>query len=256
MAGGRLRLGRRARRRLAEVHGRGLRDLRLVGDREVGLLLGAGHLGRQRLRELADIGVVVLHGLDVAAAGHGDAVLGAFQLRLQVAEVLVGLQGRIVLADHQQAAQRAAQLALRLGELLQRVGVIGVDLDLADPGAGVGDLGQHLTLLLGVALHGAHQVGDQVGAALVLVEHLGPAGLHRLILLLDGVVPAAGQQRQGREHQQGTEDMAHGVTLLRGRPAAQGAHAAHHEQAFIKTPWPPALRRRPRAPGRGGASAG
>jgi hypothetical protein len=36
---------------------------------------------------------------------------------------------------------------------------------------------EHLGFLLGVALHGLDQVGDQVGAALVLVEHLRPLRL-------------------------------------------------------------------------------
>ena len=69
-----------------------LLDLRFVLDGEVRLGLVAEHHRGQVHRELADVGVVVLHRLDVAAARDGDAVLGAFQLRLQVAEVLVGLE--------------------------------------------------------------------------------------------------------------------------------------------------------------------
>ena len=46
--------------------------------------------------------VVLAHRLDVVAAGHGDAVLGAFKLRLQREEILVGLEIRIVLDDHEQ----------------------------------------------------------------------------------------------------------------------------------------------------------
>ena len=72
-------------------------------------------------------GVELLHRLDVAVARHGDAVLGAFELRLQVAEILVGLQLRIALDDHHQARQRARQLALRSLELLQRGRIVGID---------------------------------------------------------------------------------------------------------------------------------
>ena len=61
-----------------------------------------------------------LHGLDVAVARHGDAVLRALELRLQVAEILVRLQLGIVLGDRDQALQRLRQLALRCLELLQR----------------------------------------------------------------------------------------------------------------------------------------
>src|SRR2546421_6791283 len=46
--------------------------------------------------ELARKDVVVLHRLDEAVASGGDAVLGAFELRLQLAEVGVALQLRIV----------------------------------------------------------------------------------------------------------------------------------------------------------------
>ena len=52
--------------------------------------------------------VVALHRLDVAVARHGDAILGAFDLRLQIAEVLIRLQLRVVLGDRKQALERAA----------------------------------------------------------------------------------------------------------------------------------------------------
>jgi hypothetical protein len=56
-------------------------------------------------------------------------------------------------------------------------------------GARVGHADEHVALLRGVALHGLHEVGNQVGAALVLVQHLGPRGLHLLVLGLEVVVP-------------------------------------------------------------------
>ncbi|KAG0946479.1 hypothetical protein G6F31_014320 [Rhizopus arrhizus] len=162
-------------RRVAEIDRRRAGDLRFVVHGEVRLGLVAEDLGGDHLRERADVGVVVLHLLDVTATCDGDPVLGTFQLRLQVAEVLVGLQLRIVFGDHQQPRQRAAQFALGLLELLERGFVVGVDVDLADPRAGVGDFGQHALFLAGEALHGLHQVGHQVGAALVLVDDFRPA---------------------------------------------------------------------------------
>src|SRR5690606_26174153 len=57
--------------------------------------------------------------------------------------------------------------------------------------AGLGDAEQDVALLFRVALDGVDEVGDQVGPALVLVEHLGPCGLRRLVRRLDRVVAAA-----------------------------------------------------------------
>ena len=85
-------------------------------------------------RELAHRHVVVLHRLDVAVARHGDAVLGALELRLQVAEVLVGLELRVVLGDHQQPRQRAAPCSpCAVWNCLSEAGSDGVDLDLRRP---------------------------------------------------------------------------------------------------------------------------
>jgi hypothetical protein len=184
----------RSRRRRTEVDLRRLLDLGRVLDGEVGLGLVAEHHRREVDRELPDVGVVVLHRADVTLALDGDAVLGAFQLRLQLQEVLVGLELRIVLADHQQAPDRALQLALRLLELLQRGRIVGVDVDAADLGARLGDLGQYLLLVAGIPADGVDQIGHQVGTALVDVEHLRPGGGDGLVLLLDGVVAAAAEQ--------------------------------------------------------------
>ena len=104
----------------------------LVLDGEIRLHVVAEHLRGQVDRELPDRRVEGLHGLDVAVARHGDAILGALELRLQVAEVLVGFQVRIPLDDHEQAFQRAGQLALGCLEFLQRFGI--VDQSPASPG--------------------------------------------------------------------------------------------------------------------------
>src|SRR5690242_15955516 len=97
-----VRRGRGRWRTGAEIHpGRGGDGL-LVVHAEVRLDLVAEHLGGHVVGEGADHRVVLLHRLHVAVARHGDAVLGAFQLRLQVLEQAVGLQLRIVFADHHQ----------------------------------------------------------------------------------------------------------------------------------------------------------
>src|SRR3546814_2095981 len=55
-------------------------------------------------------------------------------------------------------------------------------------------LGQGLLLVGGIAFHHLDQVGDEVGAALVLVLDLRPGRLHRLVVGRDVVDPAAGDK--------------------------------------------------------------
>src|SRR3954469_22232232 len=117
-------LFRGCRRGRVEVDLRRDRDLALVIDGEVGLLLVAESHRGQVVREGADADVEFLHRLDVAVTRHRDAVLGAFELGHQVAEQLVRFQLRIILGDDQQPRQRAGQLALRGLELLQRGGIV------------------------------------------------------------------------------------------------------------------------------------
>ena len=84
--------------------------------------------------------------LDVIPARHRDAVFGAFQLRLQGQEVLVGFQVRVALNHHHQPLQRGAELALRLLELLEFLRVVEnalVHLNGTHLGARLGDLHQH-----------------------------------------------------------------------------------------------------------------
>ena len=75
-------------------------------------------------------------------------------------------------------------------------------LDAADLGAGIGDAEQHVLFLLRKPLHRIDEVGHQIGAALVLVQDLGPARLDLLVIGLNGVVAAIGQaqRRQRRQH--------------------------------------------------------
>jgi hypothetical protein len=82
-------------------------------------------------------------------------------------------------------------------------------LEPGDVGARLGDPRQDFLLVAGIALHHRHEIRNQVGAALVLVEHFRPGGAHRLVVDLDLVVAAAGQQRGGKG-QQGKEAHTHG----------------------------------------------
>jgi hypothetical protein len=67
------------------------------------LLREAADLRPPRAGDAAHVGVVLLDGFVVALALDGQPVLGARQLVHQPLEVGVGLELRIVLADHHQA---------------------------------------------------------------------------------------------------------------------------------------------------------
>src|SRR5438309_1188593 len=195
-----LPLGRRAG--LAEIDRRRLRDGLFVFDAEARFHLVAEQHRREVDRELAYEHVVFLHRLDVAVARDRDAVLRAFELRLQVAEVRIGLELGIVLCDEQQPRQSARHSRLRLLEAPERgfvVEELGSGLDAADARARLGDLGQHLLFLRRESLHRVDEVGNQVGAALVLVDDLGPGRLDLLVASLDIVVAAARQPRGGQD---------------------------------------------------------
>src|SRR5579862_4963033 len=96
------------RDRSLELHFR--RGLGALLRLEVGLDVEAGaeEAGDQHRREALALGVEALRRLVVAHALDGDAVLGALELRLQVTEVLGGLEVRVLLDHHQQARQGVA----------------------------------------------------------------------------------------------------------------------------------------------------
>ena len=193
-------VGRRRLRRSAEVHLGRCCDLGLVRHGEVRLHLEVEHLRGEVGREAAHGGVERPHRRDVAVARHGDAVFRALELRLQVAEIGIRLEIGISLGDGEQALQRLGQLALRGLELREslRIGEqLGRHLDGAHLGARLGDADEHGLLLRRVALHGIDEVRDEIGAALVLVDHLGPGRLHALVLLLERVVAAAAEGQGG-----------------------------------------------------------
>ena len=140
---------------------------------------------------MAHRGVIGLHRFNVAVARHGDAVFRAFQLFLQFQEIGVGLQFWVFLHHHHQFRQGAGQAALRIAEGFQLLligGSVARQLYRAHFGARFGDFGQHFFFMLGIALHRGHQIGHQIGAALVLVHNLRPSSIGRLVLALHGVV--------------------------------------------------------------------
>src|SRR6185436_778602 len=190
-----------------------LGDLALVLDGEIGLgLVAECHRGQVR-GELTHGDVVLLNRLDVAVACDRDAVLRALELRLQIAEVGVRLELRIVLRDHQEPRKRARQLALRLLEALKSLRVVDElrsGLDRSDARTRLGNAREHVHLLLGEGLDRLHQVRHEVRAALILVQHLGPGGLGLLVGALDGVVAAAGEEEQ-QDDRYGADPLVHEI---------------------------------------------
>src|SRR6185437_3005662 len=87
--------------RRIEIDLRRSRDFLLVVDGKIRLLLVAESHGGQIVREGADADIIVLHRLDVAVARHGDAVLGTFELRHQIAKQRVRFELRIILGHDQ-----------------------------------------------------------------------------------------------------------------------------------------------------------
>ena len=66
----------------------------------------------------------------------------------------------------------------------------------------------NLAFLRGVALHGLDQIGNEIGAALVLVEHIRPLRLGGLLEARDVVDAAARQQQAQTRHQDGDARVA------------------------------------------------
>src|SRR5450756_1706514 len=103
---------RDAATRVLELHARRLLKLRAVlADVEELALAEAEHAGEQRGRELLDAGVIFLHRVVVEAARGGELVLDVGDVRLQLLEIRVGLQVRIVLRQREQLPQCAGAVS-------------------------------------------------------------------------------------------------------------------------------------------------
>ena len=119
----------------------------------------AENIGPDAVGKFANKGVVVAQSVVVAAARHANSVFRAGQLILQTHELLAGAQLRVVFGQREQPSESGIELAV-CGDL--RLGVARIQ----QAGAGVGNVAKYRAFLLGNALHGLNQVGNQVGAAL------------------------------------------------------------------------------------------
>ena len=126
-------------------------------------------------------------------AREADLVLGRRQLLLELHDVLVRLEVRVVLDDREQRAQRAGQRVLRLGLLRRALGPGGDGV-----GAGLGDPGQDVLLEAHVALDGLHEVRDEVVAALELDLDLAERLVDPVALRDEAVVEQRHDRRRRR----------------------------------------------------------
>src|SRR6185312_3832781 len=196
-----------------------LRQFQLVfGDREIRqrFIRGVPESRPQHRRERPQWQIVVPDGLDIVAPRHRDAVFGAFKLRLQRQEILIGLEVRIIFHHRQKFRQRAGEAGLALLELLESFGVLqglGRHRDLRRLGARLDHGLQRVLFVAGIAFDRLDQIGDEVGAALVLVLHFAEGGLGVFLVGRDRVEAAAGKQRQHERHHQESRREAIGTGL-------------------------------------------
>ena len=141
------------------------------------------------------------------------------------------LMSGIALDDGEQPAERAAELVLRVLEILHRLGV-GEDvrrhIDLACVALARASTTSVSTvlLLLGEAFDGLDEVRNEVGTALVLVQHLRPGRLG--VLLVGGdCVDAAAARAQGTSQ------------------TAKSRRGAERCEAPTREPWRKSLQRKP-----------
>src|ERR1700733_264922 len=209
-----------------ELHFRRRLSFGIGGERYERLDRAKHRLRPEYAREGPPGGGEVLRRGDVIAAGDGDPVFRPLELGLEGEKILVRLEVGIVLADRQQTPEGARQRVLRILQLfdLSRVGqVVGVEVNRGRFGAGLGDLDKDVLFLLGVALNGRDQIGNEVGAALILVLNLRPSRVGGLLLGWDDIV-ATGGNRNGDERQ--------------NRERSQPMKQAHWEPLPDKTPLP------------------
>src|SRR6185295_19509467 len=91
-------------------------------------------------------------------------------------------------------------------------------LDPARIGAGLGDRDQDAALLLGIALHRLDEIGNEVGAALIIGLEVAPGRVNLLLRGRDAVEPAAGEAERGERCKQ-TKTAKCGHRTLQGNGA-------------------------------------
>ena len=151
------------------------------------------YISKEVGRETANGNIVSLCCFIEQTTGLGDTVLGAFELCLQFAELLIGLQVGIVLGDGEQASQSLADFALCSLVFSQLLGgeILGIYGDLGSLAASSDDGLQSPAFVSSITLDGIDEVGDEVCATLVLSFDVSPCTGDVLVLADEAVVGVA-----------------------------------------------------------------
>ena len=196
------RLTANDRRPELELH---LRRIRRIGCRHLEIfprLAEAEHLGGQVGRESTDLAVELLDRGVVVGTRHGDPVLRALQLILELREVRAALEVRVGFHRRQEARKRCRHRGIGLTHLFERSGSNRC----VEFRAGLGHADEHRRFLPRDALDRLDEVADQVSTALQLHLDL-PFGLVDLFVQsLESVVSAsAGQRSQAKDQGERTK---------------------------------------------------
>lgn len=112
---------------------------------------------------------------------------------MKLEEILIRLEVGVSLGDRQQTAERAGDSSLVLLELVKSLWVrqdVRRQLHLSGMRARFGHLGKDLLLLVRVVFDGFDEVRNEIGAALMLIQHLAPGSLNLLVLSGDFIYAA------------------------------------------------------------------
>ena len=148
--------------RFVHLEVRGLFEMEQAGD----------NIGRHNL----GLGIVLLHDIVVELACVGDLLFQRFQLILQIHEIRIGLQLRIVFGYGLQIDKCAAQLVFRSDALRHVTALRG----LHHAGTGLRDLREHLGFVGRITFDRFHQVRNKIGTLLELHVDLRPTVLHTI----------------------------------------------------------------------------
>src|SRR5574341_2576760 len=145
--------------------------------------------GDEAVREHLDLRAVVRHQVVVELAGEGDPVLGGGELLLELHDVFVALERRVVLHDREEPAERLGEDVLRLSLGLERAGGDG-------PGPGRDHFFQCVLLELHGAFDRGHEVRDEVMPPFELYVDLFPGILDVVPQRYEAIVDQHHPERQ------------------------------------------------------------
>src|SRR5579863_4285819 len=179
---------------------------------EVSVLTLVPGKGRHHVRrEEGQVRVVLLHRLVVSAARLQNPVFRTFELKLQLLEILVRLQVRIVFDYHEQSSQRPGKLIVGVDFLLRRFRA-------QERGTSVRNISEHRGFLLRITLDRLHQVRNQIRPALQIGIDLAPLSRDGFFFHRQFVARAhelAASQHKSEDHNNRYDNSGlHGVILL------------------------------------------